>query len=212
MKMVTFPDMAMANLREEITSLRGVIRRLEDHDEISKGKLSLMETNIKEKDAKISELVNWKTEHLNYSLNLEIELKNAKIRETKARVTKEFLSVQLSLLNIDNAAHIKHMNALEKEIEGKNASEAEKLTMLLRLNKALDILWKREREARNPKACSGIEAKRKIEEILLEDETNLETKNPKECSGIEVDRKIEEILLEDDANLETPSDEEEELR
>ena len=120
-------------------------------------------------------LTRWKNEQEGSLSKLESKLKDANIKETKARKAKEFLSVQLALKNVNNISHIEKIRSLEAEIEKREASEELKLALLNRQKEALGLLGKRAREMRSRKSSGALMEKR-IEDILSRYSTKLETR------------------------------------
>ena len=110
---------------------------------------------------------------------LESKLKDSKIKETKARVAKEFLSVQLALKNVNNISHIEKIRSLEAGIEKREASEEEKLALLNRQKEVLGLLWKREREMKSKKSSGALMEKR-IEDLLRKYSVKLEVPEEEE--------------------------------
>ena len=109
-KHVSFPDMTITNLTQEIVCLRGEVKRLNEVNMKTQTNMTSQENSSKGKDTQILQLkdeletlVAWKTAHLGSEIELKSELRNSRIRETKSRAAKEFLSVELVLKNVNNS-------------------------------------------------------------------------------------------------------------
>ena len=171
-KHVSFPDMTITNLTQEIVGLRAEVKRLNEvnmktqtimtsQENISKGK----DTQILQLKDELESLVAWKTAHLDSENALKTDLRNSKIRETKSRAAKEFLSVELVLKNVNKSDYVEKIRSLEAEIEKREASEEEKLILLNRQKEALSRLWQKERESKSRKTSGSI-LLGKIDKIL----------------------------------------------
>ena len=152
-KHVSFPDMTITNLTQEIVCLRGEVKRLNEVNMKTQTNMTSQENSSKGKDTQILQLkdeletlVAWKNAHLDSENALKTDLRNSKIRETKSRAAKEFLSVELVLKNVNNSDYVEKIRSLEAEIEKREASEEEKLILLNRQKEALSRLWQKEQE------------------------------------------------------------------
>ena len=171
-KHVSFPDMTITNLTQEIVCLRAEVKRLNKVNMKTQTNMTSQENSSKGKDTQILQLkdeletlVAWKTAHLGSENALKSELRNSKIRETKSRAAKEFLSVELVLKNVNNSDYVEKIRSLEAEIEKREASEEEKLILLNRQKEALSRLWQKERESKSRKTSGSI-LLGKIDKIL----------------------------------------------
>ena len=151
----------------ELSNLRAEVIRLRSANDSLKVRLDRAKKIIFDKDQEIM----MHNEKVNIMGN---KIREAGIRETKARVSRELISTELSRKNVNNAAQIEKITNLEKEIEKKDASEDEKLTLLIRQKEALYALWKKDKDSKIPSRTSGRIVELTIDDLIKQQEGHLD--------------------------------------
>ena len=172
---VSYSDEVTVELRKELVNLREEVARLHKEDETRQQKSDSIEKELKElRSAK--------------NMNLEVamlkeKLMESRFKETRSRVSKEFISTQLVLRNATNKTMVNQIQDLEKEIEKLEANEEEKLQVLQKQKEALAKAWKEQSNSKPDQHALSKAVGLGIDEILLKyhdhlvipDETKIET-------------------------------------
>ena len=184
---VSYSDEVVKDLRKELVNLREEISRLYKEDELKQQKINTVATQLKES---LESGVNMANE----LSQLKEQLQESKIRETRSRVSREFISAQLVLRNTDNLAMVRQIHELEKGIEELEASEEEKLVLLQRQKEALANVWKSQAAPKSNKVESAKTVEKLMDDVLRKYQGSL---------AVPEESRVEAILNEAQDNIAT---------
>ena len=125
---------------------------------------------------------------------LKEQLQESRIRETRSRVSREFILAQLVLRNTDNLAMVRQIQELEKGIEELEASEEEKLVLLQRQKEALANVWKSQAAPKLTKVESAKSVEKMMDDVLRKHQGSL---------AVPEESRVEAILNEAQDNIAT---------